>query len=71
VTERTKATASESAFDSIKVQAIIYSANHPVTLINGSALDVGGRINGVEVVSIEPSNVVLTCNGEQRTFKLK
>jgi hypothetical protein len=49
----------------------VYSAGHPVALINGKALDVGGRINGVEVVSIEPSNVVLACNGEEKSFKLK
>jgi len=70
-TEQPKALAATSAFDSIKVQAIIYNRSHPVTLINGKALDVGARINGVEVISIQPSNVVLACNGEQKSFKLK
>jgi hypothetical protein len=60
-----------SPFDSIKLQAIIYSPKHPVTLINGKTLDVGERINGVEVISIQPSNVVLACNGEQKTLQLK
>ena len=60
-----------SPFDSIKLQAIIYSPKHPVTLINGKTLDVGERVNGVQVVSIQPSNVVLACNGEQKTVQLK
>jgi hypothetical protein len=58
-------------FDSIKVQGIVYSAGHPVALINGKALGVGDRIEGVEVVSIGVSKVVLARSGEQRTFKLK
>jgi HD-like signal output (HDOD) protein len=60
-----------SVFDSIKVQGIVYSAGHPVALINGKALGVGDRIEGVEVVSIGVSKVVLARSGEQRTFKLK
>ncbi|MGA2175946.1 MAG: response regulator [Verrucomicrobiota bacterium] len=70
-TEPTKPSTDASPFNSITVQSILYSAGHPVALINGQALDVGERINGVQVISIEPSNVVLACNGEQKTFRLK
>jgi HD-like signal output (HDOD) protein len=66
-----KAAQTEAAFDSIKIQGIVYRAGHSTALINGQALDVGERINGVEVVSIAPSNVVLTCNGTRKTFKLQ
>jgi HD-like signal output (HDOD) protein len=69
--EVTKAASGPSAFDSIIIQGIVYHAGHSTALINGQALDVGERINGVEVISIEPSNVVLACKGAQRTFKLK
>jgi HD-like signal output (HDOD) protein len=70
-TEATKAPPDESAFDSIKIQGIVYHAGHSIALINGKSLDVGDRINGVEVVSIEPSNVVLACNGVKKKFLLK
>jgi len=60
-----------TAFDSIKIQGIVFNSGHPVAIINGKTLDVGGRVNGAEVVSIEPSTVVLACQGEQRTFRLK
>jgi HD-like signal output (HDOD) protein len=69
--EETTTSAAGSAFDSLKIQGIVYHAGHSVALINGKALDVGERINGVEVVSIEPSKVVLACNGAQKTFRLK
>jgi hypothetical protein len=60
-----------SPFDEIKVQAIIYNPSHPVVLINGKSLNVGDHINGLEVISIERSKVVLSGNGEQKTFALK
>jgi HD-like signal output (HDOD) protein len=60
-----------SPFDSIMIQGIVYHAGHSIALINGKVLDVGGMIDGVKVISIQPSNVVLACNGAQRTFKLK
>ncbi|MGO8698755.1 MAG: HDOD domain-containing protein [Limisphaerales bacterium] len=60
-----------STFDEIKIQAIIYNPTHPVVLINGKSLNVGDHINGLEVISIERSKVVLSGNGEQKTFGLK
>jgi len=67
----TKSSSSDSPFDSITIQGIVYHAGHSVALINGKALDVGEQIDGVKVISIQPSNVVLACKGAQRTFKLK
>jgi HD-like signal output (HDOD) protein len=69
--EKPAAPEGASPFDAIQVQAIIYSAGHPVALINGKSLNVGERINGLEVVSIERSKVILSNNGQQRTFLLK
>jgi hypothetical protein len=60
-----------SAFDTVKLQAIIYSTGHPVALINGKSLDIGGHVNGMEVIAIERSNVVLAYNGQQKSFALK
>jgi hypothetical protein len=63
--------AAAAAFDAIKIQGILYHAGHSIAIINGRSLDVGERINGLEVISIAPSNVVLACEGLQKTFKLK
>ncbi len=61
-----------AAFDGIKIQGIVYSSGHPLALINGKTLTIGERINGVQVVSIDPDGVLFSsCNGTQRTFKLK
>jgi hypothetical protein len=60
-----------AAFNSIKVQGIIYSVGHPMAMINGKSLGVGERINGVQVVSIDRTVVVLACDGAQKTFNLK
>jgi len=66
----TAAAPPDSPFDAVKIKSIIYSATHPVVLINGAALEVGGEINGISVVSIGRSEVVLACKGEKKTFKL-
>jgi hypothetical protein len=71
VTEATQTSAGGSPFDSIKVQGIVYRSGHTVAIINGRTLDVGDRVNGTEVVSIEPSTVVLACQGERKIFRLK
>lgn len=69
--EAAKVSEAGSPFDSIIIQGIVYHAGHSIALINGQSLDVGARINGLEVISIEPSNVVLACNGTRKTFRLK
>ncbi|HWD19535.1 MAG TPA: HDOD domain-containing protein [Verrucomicrobiae bacterium] len=60
-----------SALDSIKIQAVIYSAKKPVALINGNPVSPGDRVNGVLISAITSSNVVLSIQGQQRTVKWK
>jgi HD-like signal output (HDOD) protein len=60
-----------SPLDTVKLQSIIYSTGHPVALINGAALEVGGHLNGLTVISISRTEVVLSCKGEKRSFKLQ
>jgi hypothetical protein len=69
--EKPAAPGGASPFDAIQVQAIVFSTDHPVALINGKSLNVGGYINGLEVVSIERYSVTLSSNGQQRSFALK
>ena len=56
---------------SIKIQGVFYSANNPSVMINGQALTRGEHINGVEIVEIQPSSVVVTFNGERKTFQVR
>jgi HD-like signal output (HDOD) protein len=65
------ASAAASGFQSVKVQGIFYSAGNSSAIINGKSLSVGERVNGVEVLSIGPTTVVLSCNGERRAFKVQ
>ena len=62
---------SGSSFDSIKVQGIFYRANQTAVVINGQTLSVGQKVNGVKVVLIKPSVVVLESEGEQREYRVK
>jgi len=57
------------AFDSIQLQGIIYSATHPVALINGQPVALGDKVNGVTISAISPTNVTLTCQSFHRTLK--
>jgi hypothetical protein len=58
-------------FDSLKVQAIFYRASNPNVMINGKTLGVGERINGVEIVSIAQTNVILAYGKERRSVPLQ
>ncbi len=60
-----------SAFDGIKLQGIIYSASRPVALINGKPVSPGDKVDGVQVVAITSTNVVLAYGKQQRTVKWK
>jgi hypothetical protein len=40
-------------------------------IINGQTLGLGEKINGAEIVSIDPSSVTLSHSGEQKTLTLK
>jgi HD-like signal output (HDOD) protein/CheY-like chemotaxis protein len=57
--------------DSVKVQGIFYSANQPVVIINGKPLGVGDHLGDVQVVSISPTSVVLSSNGQKKVIKVK
>jgi HD-like signal output (HDOD) protein len=58
-------------FDSLKVQAIFYRASNPNVMINGKTLGVGERINGVEIVAIAQTNVILAYGRERRSVALQ
>jgi hypothetical protein len=70
-TKETETSGGGAAFDSIKFQGLIYSSRDPAALINGKVLRVGERINGVEIISIETTGVVLASKGQLKRFKLK
>lgn len=57
--------------DVIKVQGVFFRAAQPLALINGKTLQVGDRINGVEILAIHPGKVTLAWAGEQRVYKIK
>lgn len=60
-----------AGFNALKLETILYSPAHHVALINGKALEVGDRFDGIEVLSITPNSVLLAAHGQQRTLKLK
>ncbi len=56
------------ALEDLSLFAIVYSKNHSAALINEQIVQVGDKISGFEVVSIEKSEVVI--RGETGVFKL-
>jgi hypothetical protein len=65
------AAAPTSAFENVKVQGIFYADSQRSVIINGKLLGQSERIGNVQVIFISPTSVVLSCNGQQRTFKVK
>jgi HD-like signal output (HDOD) protein len=65
------AAAPSNPFDSVRVQGIFYSTEHSSVIINGKLLNPGDRLGAIQVVSIGSSNVLLSCKGERRVFKMK
>ncbi len=63
--------AAMDGFNSVKVQAIFYRPSNPNVMINGKTLGVGERLNGVQVISISQTNVVLGIGGERKAFQVK
>lgn len=57
--------------DAIKVQGVFFRTAQPLALINGKTLQVGDRVNGVEILAIQPGQVTLAWAGEQRVYKIK
>ncbi len=62
---------SANVFDSVKVQGVFYSANHGTVIINGKFLSPGDYIGKIQVISITSTSVVLSCNGQLKTIKVK
>jgi HD-like signal output (HDOD) protein len=62
--------ATGSPFDSLQLQSILYSKARAVAMINGKALEVGDKIDGVKVISIDATKVALGYQGDLRVFKL-
>ena len=60
-----------SGFDSLKVQGVFYRTANPVAIINGKTLGIGGKINGAEVVDIEPTMVILSLDGVRKSYRVK
>jgi hypothetical protein len=67
----TNAVVATRGFESLKVQAIFYRASNPSVMINGKTLEVGERINGVQIVGIAQTNVILAYGNERRSFPLQ
>jgi HD-like signal output (HDOD) protein/CheY-like chemotaxis protein len=60
-----------SGFENVKLQGIFYTDSQQRAIVSGKLLGPGERLGNVQVVSIGPASIVLSCNGQQRTFKLK
>ena len=58
-------------FDSIKLQGVFYNAKNPSVIINGETVKPGEQINGVKVVSIGPSSVILSYGGTRKVLQVE
>ncbi len=66
-----EAQAIAKGFDALQIQGIIYSANHPVALINGHPCSLGDKIDGIEITAISRTNVLLTYKNHQKAACLE
>jgi HD-like signal output (HDOD) protein len=57
--------------DKIHIQGILYSRAHPTAIIDKKSVLVGDIIDGVRVVSISPSAVILSLDGQQRVYSVR
>jgi hypothetical protein len=64
------AIANQQRFNAVKLQAVFYRPNSPTAMINGRTVGVGERFDGMEVVRITQTSVVLAFGTEQREFTL-
>ena len=58
-------------FDSIKLQGVFYNSKSPSAIINGETVKPGEQINGVKVVSIGPSSVILSYGGTRKVLQVE
>ena len=54
----------------LKLQGIVYDKVKPSAIINGRTYFVGDGLRDAKIVSIEPSEVVVELNGQNRTLRL-
>lgn len=58
-------------FPRIVLGGIFYNPNTPAASINGKIVRAGAMVSGATIVRIEPKQVVISYNGENRSFALK
>lgn len=61
----------DSPLAAVKLEGIFYSANRSTALINGRTLSPGESLNGVKLVSIQRSSVVVQAGRERKTLRLR
>lgn len=66
----TAAAAATNQLATLKLQGIVYDKVKPSAIINGRTYFVGDGLREAKVVSIEPSEVVVELNGQNRTLRL-
>jgi HD-like signal output (HDOD) protein len=61
----------KTVFDKLKLQAIFFTTQNPVALINGQLATVGQDVAECRVLEIGPSSVTFAHQQERKTLKLK
>jgi hypothetical protein len=51
-----------------RLQGIAYDPAHPSAIIDGKAVSVGGRVDGMRVTTISPDSVTLAGDGHTKTL---
>jgi len=69
-TTNAAAAAATNQLAKLKLQGIVYDKVKPSAIINGRTYFVGDGVRDAKVVSIEPSEVVVELNGQNRTLRL-
>jgi hypothetical protein len=69
--ERRAEPPASTSSESLSLDGIVYSESHPVAMINGTLVPVGGVVGVYVVEQIEPDRVVLRGPGGLRTLRLK
>ena len=59
----------QTAFKTLKLQGILYSAENPRAIVNGKIVAIGGDVAGqAKVTAIHRDSVVLSANGKTYTL---
>ena len=59
---------SAPTFPNLKVQGIVWQPSRPSVVINGKSLFIGEKVEKAKVIAIDPENVTVLWNGEQRVL---